>query len=92
MTKHRISIAQRVDRICLISVCDQNRQVLMANTELFGAVVDQHKQEPVTSPTLKNALHSMAAIAELYAEDTIKEEDLKEYRNNKLSEEGWTEG
>ena len=59
---------------------DQDRHVLMVNAELFGAVADQHKLEPMTSPTLKNALHFMAAIAELYAEDNIKKERRSQER------------
>jgi hypothetical protein len=80
ITKHRITLKQRTDRELLISVFEQNAQILQVRADKFGSVpiVDGlQKRLNEDSETLRKAIKFMTPILEAFIEDKIQKGDLK---------------
>ena len=85
VTKHSITVAQRVDRCLLVSTYEQNRQVLQVRVDAFGAIEDQSKQLPDNDPVLLKAMEFMGDIAKDFAGNVIMRHDLADERKTKLA-------
>eukprot|EP00972_Heterocapsa_arctica_P027402 4029007-Heterocapsa_arctica.AAC.1 len=55
-TKHKVTIHQRVDRFLLLSMYEQQRQILQVRMNLFGPVANDHEQLPMGDCTLEAAM------------------------------------
>jgi hypothetical protein len=71
ITKHTITIKQRVDRDLLLSLYEQNAQILQIKMNNFGDVYDTSKL-PDDSVILKKAVEFMQPIAEDFIADKIQ--------------------
>ena len=80
-TKHELSIRQRVDRMLLLSLYEQSRQILQVRTDKFGALEDNEdgrvKTLPNGHPTLLRAVEFMSSIADMYATGQINQEFVR---------------
>jgi hypothetical protein len=86
-THHALHIEQRVDRKLLLSIFEQSKQRLQIRMDRFGELTDeeQAQQLPEKHGVLIEALKFLQPIAELYAKDEVKLEDLKKVRDDKLA-------
>ena len=62
-TKHKIVLKQRVDRVLLLSLYEQERHVLQVPVSSFGPNESEHVQLDREHPTLKKALAMMIPLA-----------------------------
>jgi hypothetical protein len=86
VTKHRITIGQKVDRSLLLVAWEQSRQVLMIKINVFGHVEDEkHRLEP-NDDVLLAALKFMTPIVDKFAKDELKASELIQARNDKMKE------
>ena len=85
LTKHRLSIVQKVDRKLLMVINEQNRQVLQVNMSTFGVVPDEKQQLPPTHATTIAAGEFLKSILLDYAKGSFDRAKLKEVRNAKLA-------
>jgi hypothetical protein len=88
VTKHKISIQQRVDRNLLLSLFEQTRQILQIRIDLFGPIEDQRSQLPKDSDFVKKSLSFMQPIAEKYCRGDLCKDDLKNARDVAIKELG----
>ena len=88
LTKHRLSIVQKVDRKLLMVISEQDRQRLHVNMSTFGVVPDEKRQLPPTHATTIAAGEFLKSILLGYAKGSIDRAKLKEVRNAKLAKLG----
>ena len=89
-TKHKIVLKQRVDRVRLLSLYEQQRQTLQVTMSSFGPVGSEHVQLDRDHPTLKKALAMMIPLATQFCQNELAKKDLKAARDRvmKIIEEG----
>ena len=90
-TQHKISVAQRVDRSLLLSVYEQDRQILMLKMNLFAPIENEHAQVPPDHPAAIGAYKFLIPIAKRFANDEIAKTQLKEERDKALAAGEWTQ-
>ena len=83
-SKHKLTVKQRVDRCLLLSLYEQQQQILQLRLNLFGKVEDEAKQLPKEHPTLQKALSLLIPLATKYAKNEIKKQDLKTLRDSEM--------
>ena len=77
-THHKLVIDQRVDRLLLLSLYEQGKQVLQVGVKKFGEVpTGPPTRLAPTHPAVTRALKFIIPIAESYMEGAIEPEDLK---------------
>ena len=89
-TKNKITVAQRIDKILLLSMHEQSEQILQLRVSKWGPlpnVPEQHAPAGPRDPTLQIVLALMQPWAESYCQDKITIEDLKAL--NKIAEAKW---
>ena len=91
-THNILTISQRVDRVLLISMYEQARQILQVNANWFGDVPGQDAGACIVDPknqVIQDALTFMNRLMPKYANGEIKDkEDLKKARDMDLVKYG----
>ena len=85
MTNHTIYVKQRIDRHLLVSIYEQNKQILQIRTDTFGNIADQKTALPPDDDVLKEAIAFMSEIAADFADDKIEKCNLPEERKKRLA-------
>ncbi len=83
-THNAITVQQRLDRCLLLSMYEQNSQVLQVRLDLFGEIENQFEYLPDDSPILIRGLRFIDEFATDYCRDKIVREKLVEVRDAKL--------
>ena len=84
VTKHKVTIRQRVDRGLLLSIYEQQRQIVQVKMTMFGPVANEHEQLPKGDSTLTAAMQVMTVLADKFVKDELKKGELKEARDAAL--------
>ena len=85
VTNHTIYVKQRIDRHLLVSIYEQNKQILQIRTDTFGNIADQKTALPPDNDVLKEAIAFMSEIAADFADDKIEKCNLPEERKKRLA-------
>jgi hypothetical protein len=86
VTKHVISLTQRVDRHLLLEISEQSRSIGFLRVNLFGQVENEHRQLPLGDPVLQRAIDVFLPIAKMFASNTYTtKKELVSARNAALS-------
>jgi len=85
-TQNQITIKQKADRKLLLCICEQSRQILQLNVNIFHNFqeFDKNKkvhQLPADHPAIIKALEFMRPIADKYCNDEVKREGLMNLRD-----------
>ena len=83
-TKHKLTIKQRVDRCLLLSLFEQQRQILQLRMNLLGPVDDENRQLPKGHPTLEKALAIMVPLGTKFANSKMSKAELKLARDAEI--------
>ena len=86
VTKHAVTVAQRLDRRLLLSLYEQSRQVLQIPVSKFGPVEDETKRVDENHPSLLGALDVMIPIAKKFANNELSRGDLKKARDSAMND------
>ena len=87
-TKHRITVSQRVDRRLLLCMYEQESLVLSINIGDFAFVENEHEQQRLEHPAVQRAMQFMKPFYEQFVAGTIKRDELRAAKNDKLKAEG----
>ena len=87
-THHKISIKQRVDRSLLMSVYEQNRQILQVKMNLFGPIDNENVQQPLDHPATQGALSLLTGkpLVDKYCAGELTQQQLKDTRAEALKD------
>ena len=80
ITNNAISLKMKKDRQLLMTMYEQNSQILQVGVATFGPEDDEDSQ--------LQAAQFMGELAKLYANDKVEKKDLKERRNSMLEDMG----
>ena len=83
VTKHLLTIQQRCDRCLLLSMFEQDRQILQVRVDKFGHLDHQNRQ-PDDNETLQKALSFMIEIAVMFQSDQYKRDDLRDLKDGMI--------
>ena len=86
-TTHKVTVQQRPDRVLLLSIYEQQRQVLQFRMDLFGPV-EGTKPLPRGHNTLVRAMAVVTPIAEKFCTGALSRSELKGARADALAEAG----
>ena len=83
-TKHKVTVQQRVDRILLLLLCEQQRQVLQIRMNIFGEIKNEKEQLPIKDPVLMKAMEVMVPLAKKFVNNELRRTELKAARDEAL--------
>lgn len=88
-THHRLTLQQRVDRVLLLSLIEQTRQLLQIRVDLFGELPDDPPQParlPRHHDALTKAVEFLQPLAEAYSKGEVLQANLKEELKKKIAD------
>ena len=72
ISRHTVSVRQKVDRNLLVILFEQKRQILQVYMRSFGEVADERYQVPDTHPACVAAVEFMSTIGEKYCKGDLQ--------------------
>ena len=90
-TMHKITLKQRTDRVLLLSVYEQGRQIAQVRADVFGELPQpQPGCAPSAHPTIQKGTAFLTRYVDSYADDSIQGPSmLKEKIKEGLASHGW---
>ena len=87
-TKHRVTIRQRTDRVLLVSIYDQNRQICQVRADWWCPTLTENTMIPNDHEAIVGAKSLLIPIAEKYCRMEISKDEIMAERDARLKEKG----
>ena len=89
VTKHALTVRQKVDHRLIVVLMEQQKQVCMIKAASFGSVTGGEKIPlPSDNPTLLKAVEFMGRVGEKYAAGEVERDGLKRLKDTMARSEG----